>query len=97
MYSYEDRIKAVKLYIKYDLSTADIVRELGYPSRKMLVRWYKEHQEAGGLHERYIKRSTYTSVQMKVAFNYYLENRLNISRTVRANCIIKIPFVLFVR
>jgi len=39
MYSYEDRIKAVTLYIKYDLSTADTVRELGYPSRKMLVRW----------------------------------------------------------
>jgi len=27
MYSYEDRIKAVKLYIKYDLSVADTIRE----------------------------------------------------------------------
>ena len=38
MYSYEDRMKAVKLYIKYDCSAADTVRELGYPNRKMLVR-----------------------------------------------------------
>lgn len=84
MYSYEDRIKAVELYIKYDLSAADTVRELGYPSRKMLVRWYKEYQETGGLHERCIKRPAYTSVQMKVAVNYYLEHGRNISRTVRA-------------
>jgi len=84
MYSYEDRIKAIELYIKYDLSTVDTIRELGYPNRKMLVRWYKEYQETGGLHERYIKRPAYTSVQMKVAVNYYLEHGRNISRTVRA-------------
>jgi putative transposase len=42
MYSYEDRIKAVELYIKYDKSAAATVQELGYPSYKMLIRWYKE-------------------------------------------------------
>jgi putative transposase len=84
MYSYEDRIKAVRLYIKYDLSAADTVRELGYPSRKMLVRWYKEYHETGGLHEGYIKHPTYTSAQMRAAVNYYLEHGHNISRTVRA-------------
>ena len=36
------------------------------------------------MHERYIKRPTYTSAQMKVAINYYLEHGRNISRTVRA-------------
>lgn len=84
MYSYEDRIKAVELYIKYDLSAVDTVQELGYPGRKMLVRWYKEYQEKGGLHERYIKRPAYSSSQMKVSVNYYLEHGRNISRTVRA-------------
>lgn len=29
MYSYEERMKAVELYIKYDLSLADTIRELG--------------------------------------------------------------------
>lgn len=84
MYSYEDRIKAVKLYIKYDLSAVDTARELGYPSRKMLVRWYKEYQKTGGLHERRIKPPKYTPAQMKIAVNYYLEHGRNISRTVRA-------------
>lgn len=36
MYSYEDRLQAVKLYIKYNLSIADTIHELGYPSRNML-------------------------------------------------------------
>jgi transposase-like protein len=67
MYSYEDRIKAVELYIKYDLCAADTVRELGYPNRKMLVRWYKEYQETGGLHEQFIKHPTYTPDQMQIA------------------------------
>jgi len=84
MYSYEDRIKAVALYIKYDLSAADTIRELGYPGRKMLARWYKEYQETGGLHERYIKNPAYTSTQIRIAVNYYLEHGRSISRTIKA-------------
>lgn len=84
MYSYEDRLKAVKLYIRYDLSAADTIRELGYPSYRMLTRWYKEYQETGVLHKKHNKRSWYTSDQMKVAVNYYLEHGRNISRAVRA-------------
>jgi Transposase. len=84
MYSYEDRIKAVELYIKYDLSAADTVRELGYPGRKMLVLWYKEYQETGRLHQQFIKNPEYNSDQMKIAVNYYLEHGRNITRTVRA-------------
>ncbi len=50
MYSYEDRIRAVQLYIKYDRSIADTIRELGYPDRKTLTKWYKEYVENGDLH-----------------------------------------------
>lgn len=84
MYSYEDRIKAVELYIKYDLSAADTVQELGYPDRKMMVQWHREYQETGQLHERFIKHPAYTSDQMKVAVNYYLEHGHSITRTIRA-------------
>ncbi|NLM26831.1 MAG: IS3 family transposase [Clostridiaceae bacterium] len=84
MYSYEDRMKAVKLYIKYDFSAADTIRELGYPNRKMLVRWYKEYKETGDLHKQYIKRPKYTPEQIKAAVDYYLEHGRNITRTVRA-------------
>ena len=84
MYSYEERMKAVELYIKYDLSAAITVRKLGYPDRKMLVRWYKEYKETGKLHERYDKNSVYTLYQMNTAVNYYLEHGRSITQTIRA-------------
>ena len=83
MYSYEDRIKAVKLYIKYDLCAADTIRVLGYPSYKMLLRWYKEFRETGSLHKRHKRSPRYTLEQMQDAVSYYLEHGRNISRTVR--------------
>lgn len=55
MYSYEDRMRAVKLYIKYDYSVADTIRELGYPSRNGLVRWHNEYVENGDLHTGYAR------------------------------------------
>ena len=58
MYSYEDRIRAVKLYIKYDFSVADTIRELGYPTHKALIKWYKEYKEKGDLHVGYEKLSS---------------------------------------
>ena len=36
MYSYEERLKAVKLYIQYDRSYASVYRELGYPPSSIL-------------------------------------------------------------
>ncbi|MDD4550188.1 MAG: hypothetical protein PHT79_10575 [Syntrophomonadaceae bacterium] len=43
MYSREDRMKAIELYIKYDKSIAPVIQELGYPSRRLLPRWYKAY------------------------------------------------------
>ena len=45
MYSREKRLKAVELYIKYDKSAADVIRELGYPDRHTLRSWYGKYLE----------------------------------------------------
>ena len=46
MYSYEERMRAVKLFIQYDHSFASIKRELGYPnSRVTLNTWFAEYQK----------------------------------------------------
>ena len=37
MYSYEERKKAVDLYIKYDKKASAVINELGYPNRHVLV------------------------------------------------------------
>ena len=49
MYSYDDRIRAVRLYIQYDKSAAAVIQELGYPERKTLRYWYKEYLRDNGL------------------------------------------------
>lgn len=47
MYTYEHRITAVNLYIKYDHKAAAVIRELGYPDRHVLVQWFKEYEATG--------------------------------------------------
>jgi transposase InsO family protein/transposase-like protein len=85
MYSLEDRQRAVDLYIKYDLSAADTVRELGYPNQKSLALWYKEYTKVGKLHEVFAgSYSKYTDQQKRDAVDYYLEHGKSLARTVRA-------------
>lgn len=84
MYSYEDRMRAVKLYINYDLHEAATIRELGYPNRKMIVQWYKEYIQTGQLHEWSKKKSKYSEQQRKIAVSYYLEHGCSIIGTIRA-------------
>lgn len=41
MYSLDERMKAVRLYIQYDFSAAAVMRELGYPkNRHSIYAWY---------------------------------------------------------
>ena len=50
MYSYEEKIKAVKLLIKYDKCYAQVMRELYYTKdRKSLTAWYKQYLSNGDL------------------------------------------------
>ena len=35
MYSYEDKMRAIELYLRYDRSAA-VINELGYPNRQTL-------------------------------------------------------------
>lgn len=55
MYSYEDRIRAVKYYIACGFNAAFTVKSLGYPDPKCLKLWYQEYLENNELH--YSKKS----------------------------------------
>jgi putative transposase len=84
LYSYEERMRAVKLYIQYDLSAAATIRELGYPSRKNLAIWYQEYKENGDLHRSFPSNLKFTSEQKQTAVDYYFDHGGSVSRTVRA-------------
>lgn len=84
MYSYEQRIKAVKLLIQYDMGYAAVVRELGYPNDVHSLRnWYKEYTEKGDLNKVFPKAYKFTEDQKIAAVNYYLEHGKNISKTCK--------------
>ena len=83
MFSYEERIKAVKLLMQYDLSYADVIRELGYPTKRSLRNWYEEYKLNNNLHGSYIRKYKYGSEEKHTAVNYYLEHGKSLSRTVR--------------
>lgn len=43
MYSYEDRILAVELYIKLGKLIRPTIRQLGYPTKNSLKVWYRAY------------------------------------------------------
>jgi len=85
MYSNEERMKVIKLYIEYGYNARAVIRELGYPSRNRLAAWYKEYCENGTL-ERLDKQrnSKYSVEQRQKAVEFYLNNGKSVSKTIKA-------------
>ena len=86
-YSKEQRDRAVDLYIRYERCAADVIRELGYPSRGMLPVWYRERLEeerAGVLSMRGERCRRYSDEQKRAAVDHYLEYGRRLRRAMRA-------------
>ncbi len=43
MYTYDQRMKAVKLFIESNINENIVIKNLGYPSPGALRSWYKEY------------------------------------------------------
>ena len=67
MYSYEDRIRAVKLFIKLGKCTAATIRQLGFPTRKSLRSWHLEYERCRELPAGYVRsRPKYSHEQKRL-------------------------------
>lgn len=82
MFAYEDKLKAIKLYLKYE-SYAAAINELGYPSRGVLIQWVKEYKDNGDIRKENTRRSKYTNNEKQQAVDHYLEFGKCYSRTCR--------------
>jgi transposase-like protein len=49
MYSYEDRLRAVQLYIKLGKRVGVTIRQLGYPTKNSRKSWYREYEQRADL------------------------------------------------
>ena len=85
MYSYDDRIRAVELYIKLGKQVRPTIRQLGYPTKNALKGWYREYQQRLDLPVGYAGREPkFSPVQKAAALEHYLAHDQCIAATIRA-------------
>lgn len=85
MYSYEDRIRAVKLYIKLGKCTGATIRKLGYPTKNALKSWHREYEQSRDLPVGYARsKPKYSDEQKKVAAQHYLDHYRCLAGTLKA-------------
>ncbi len=77
-------MKAVELFIHYDLSACDTISELGCPDFKTLQTWYEQYMEEqkNGIPWE-SKMIEYSRAQKECVVDYYLEHGRSLARTVR--------------
>lgn len=83
MYSNEDRMRVIKLYLEYECNSRAVIRELGYPSRNRLAEWYKEYLKHGNLDGLSKNNSKYSKEQREKAIDYYLKHGKSINGTIK--------------
>ena len=84
MYTLEERMKAVELYIQSGFSEGAVIRTLGYPSHTALRYWYKEYLLTGELHEASAPKPHHTEAQKAAAVAYYAANQTSLVQACRA-------------
>ena len=85
MYSYADRIRAVKLYIKLGKRIGATLRQLGYPTKNALKSWHREFEQCQDLPASPVRRrQKFSDEQKQVAVAHYLEHDRCMTATVKA-------------
>lgn len=85
MYPYEDRIRAIELYIKLDKRVGATVRQLGYPTKNALKGWHREYKRCLDLPAGYASRDPmYSPAKKDAAIEHYISHDRCIATTTRA-------------
>ena len=85
MYSYEERIRAVKLYIELGKRTGATIRQLGYPTKNALKGWHRHFEEFHDLPARGARRRPkYSDEQKQAAVEHYMGHGRSFAGTIAA-------------
>ena len=85
MYSYEDRIRAVTLYIKLGKRTVATIRQLGYPTKNALKGWHRKYEQGHDLQVGYGRLwQKYSDEQKQAAVAHYLSHDRCIAGIIKA-------------
>jgi putative transposase len=84
MYSYEDKVRAVEIYIKLGKRVRATIRQLGYPTKNALKGWYREHERRGDLAKGYHREPKYSTAQQQAAVDHFFHHGRCIEFTRKA-------------
>tara|TARA_B110000503_G_scaffold113856_1_gene171013 strand:+ start:446 stop:1984 length:1539 start_codon:yes stop_codon:yes gene_type:complete len=85
MYSYEERLRAVKLYLKLGKRCKATIHQLGYPTKNALKAWHDEFERCGDLQAGYARsKPKYTDEQRNVAVEHWANHGRCIAFTLKA-------------
>ena len=84
MYSYEDRLRAVRLYIKLGKRIGLTIRQLGYPTKNALLSWHRDYEQRLDLPAGYVRQPKYSQAHKELAVGHYLEHGRCIAVTIKA-------------
>lgn len=84
MYSYEDRVRAVKRYIELGERTAATIQQLGYPTKNALRSWHREFERSRDLPTGHVRASKYSGEQKQLAVDHYLDHGRCMTVTIEA-------------
>ncbi len=84
MYSYEDRLRAVELYLKLGKRVRLTIRQLGYPTKNALKGWYRAYERDAAMPAGYARRPRYSQAQRDLAVEHYKAHGRCLAATIRA-------------
>jgi transposase InsO family protein/transposase-like protein len=84
MFSYDDRLRAVQLYIKLGKRVGLTTRQLGYPTKNALKAWHRAYEQRDGLPEGYVRHPKYTQAQKDLAVDHFVSGGRCIAVTIKA-------------
>ena len=84
MYSYDDRLRAVQLYIKLGKRLGLTIRQLGYPTKNALKTWYCEYEQRLDLPAGYARQPRYSQAHKERAVEHHRDHGHCIAATIKA-------------
>jgi transposase-like protein len=85
MYSYEDCVRAVDLYLKLGKRIKATIRQLGYPTKNSLKAWCEEFEKSCDLQKEYVRvKPKYSEEQKNLALEHYVNHGRCFTFTLRA-------------
>lgn len=84
MYSYDDRLRAVQLYIKLGKRAGLTIRQLGYPTKNALKAWHQAYEQRQDLPTGYVREPKYTPAQKQLAVDHFAANGRCLAVTIKA-------------